>query len=179
MANVDNPHGLMPLMRQLGGGASELTPYTKAAAYAYKISRWDPVTLLAGVLNGPESGITPGTTQLIGVAAAHSAVSTLADPFMVYDSPLELFDVQEDASGAANAVAAKMGYNANLALAAGGTPTRDCSACELSGTSIATTGTLDVKILKLITDPNNAYGAWARLMVKINKHLLNPGVTAT
>ncbi len=166
-------------MRNFGGGASELSPYTKAAAYAYAIFKHDPVTQLAGVLNGPASGITPGTTNLVGVAAQNSAASTLLDPFMVYDSPLSLFDVQEDASGAANAVAAKMGYLANLTTTAGGTPTPDNSNVELSGTSINTTSSLDVKIMKLIKDPTNAYGAWARLEVMINKHLHNPLVTAT
>jgi len=179
MANIDNPHGLMPLNRNFKGGASTLSRYIKQASYAYAIFKWDPVTRLAGYLNGPASGITPGTTNLLGVAAQHSLASVLADDFEVYDQPDALFDVQEDNSGAANAVQAKIGYLGNLTTGAGGSPTRDVSGVELSGTSINTTSSLDVKLLKLVPDPSNAFGAWARFEVLINKHLLNPGVTAT
>lgn len=187
MANVDNPHGLKPLMRRFGGGASQLFPYTKAVGYAQAIFRWDPVTRLAGVLNGPASGITPGTTLYQGVAAESSLASTAAE-MNIFDHPDDLFDVQEDNSGASNVVAAKMGYNANLSTTAGGSPTRDNSNVELSGTSIAVTGTLDVRVIRLVPDGSgtalagysgNAYGAWARLEVKFNKHLMNVGVTAT
>lgn len=179
MANVDNPHGLMPTGRCLLGGAVTLGRYIKAAAYAYAIYKWDQVTVLDGYLNGPASGITPGTTQLQGVASKYSLASVLDDAFDVYDQPDAVFDVQEDNSGAANAVQAKTHYLANLTTGAGGSPTRDNSNVELSGTSINTTNTLDVKMLKLVPDPSNAFGAWARFEVKINKHLLNPGVTAT
>lgn len=185
MANIDNPHGLRPLMRRMGGGMSDLVLYHKAVAYSSAIFRWDPVTRLAGVLNGPASGITPGTTLYAGVASRYSAASTIEDTAKpggglgVIGHPDDLFDVQEDNSGAANAVLAKMGYNANLTGTAGGTPTADNSNVELSGTSIATTGTLDVRINRLVEDPTNAYGAWARLEVKFNKHLFNVGVTAT
>lgn len=180
MANVDNPHGLRPLMRTISGGAPQLNPYTKAAAYGQAVYRWDPVTQLAGVINGPASGITPGTTLYLGVSMEWSAASVLRE-LLVMDDRHAVYDVQEDNSGAANAVAAKMGYNANLTTTAGGTPTRDNSNVELSGTSIAVTGTLDVRILRLVNDATitNNYGAWARLEVVFNKHLHNVGVTAT
>lgn len=178
MANVDNPHGLMPLMRTLSGGGPQVSAYTKEVGYAQAIRRWDPVTQLAGVLNGPQSGITPGTTLYLGVALEYSPAST-AKELLVMDQADAVFDVQEDDSGAANVVAAKMGYNANLTTTAGGSPTDQTSKVELSGTSIATTATLDVRILRLLADPTNAYGAWARLEVFFNKHLRHFGVTAT
>lgn len=178
MANVNNPHGLRPLMRTHAGGQPQVEPYTKAAAYGSAIYKWDPVTLLAGVLNGPASGITPGTTRYLGVALNYSLASLLAT-MLVMDDPLALFEAQEDNSGASNAVAAKMGYNANLTTTAGATVTRDNSAVQVSGTSIATTSSLDVNILRLLNTPDNAYGAWARLELKFNKHLKNPEVTVT
>lgn len=178
MANVNNPHGLRPLMRNLAGGPVQANMYNKAAAYAYGIFKWDPVTLLAGVLNGPASGITPGTTNLLGVSLNWSPASTAAE-HLVIDAPDALFEAQGDNSGAANVVAAKMGYFANLAAAAGGGVTRDNSGSTISETSINTTNSLDVKILRLLRVPDNAYGGYARLEIKINKHLLNPGVTAT
>lgn len=178
MANVDNPHGLKPLMRSLFGGPVEAQAILKAAAYGYALYRWDPVTRLAGVLNGPASGITPATTLYQGVTLNPGAASTLTE-HQVIVNPGALFDVQEDASGAANVVLAKMGYNANLTTTAGGTPTADNSNVELSGTSIAVTGTLDMRISKLLDEIDNAYGAWARLEVRFNKHLEINGVTAT
>ena len=179
MANVNNPHGLRPLMRTMAGGAPQLEPETKAAGYAYAIYKWDPVTELAGVLNGPASGITPGTTRYLGVAMSWSAAS-LAATLLVCESPDAIFETQEDNSGAANVVAAKMGYNANLALGtAGGGVTRDNSGAQLSGTSINTTASLDVNILRLLNEIDNAYGAYGRLEIVFNKHLKNKEITVT
>ena len=177
MANVDNPHGLRPLMRTLHGGAIECEGYTKAAAYGQAIYIWDPVTLLAGVLNGPASGITPGTTRYQGVSMDSSLASTLAT-HLVMISPGALFEAQEDNTGASNVVAAKMGYNANLTTTAGDS-TRRTSKVQVSGTSINTTSSLDVNIQRLYAAPDNAYGANARLEIKFNKHLLNPEITVT
>lgn len=179
MPNVNNPHGLRPEMRGKQGGAPQTNAYTKAAAYAAAIFKWDPVTLLAGVLNGPASGITAGTTRYRGVALNWSPASTLAS-ILVIDEKDAMYEVQEDNSGAANLVAAKMGYNANLAFGtAGGGVTRDNSGVQLSGTSIATTAALDVSIDRLYTDPTNAYGAYGRVEVRFNKFLDNPEVTVT
>lgn len=178
MANVNNPHGLRPLMRNLNGGAPECEEYTKAAAYGQAIFRWDPVTLLAGVLNGPASGITPGTTRYLGISMIYSAASLLKQ-MLIMNSPDACYEAQEDNSGAANAVAAKMGYNANLTTTAGGTPTTQNSNVQISGTSINTTSSLDVNIMRLLADPTNAYGAYARLEIKFNKHLLTREITVT
>lgn len=184
MANVNNPFGLRPLMRNDQGGPSGLEPYSKESTYAYAIYRFDPVTQLAGYLNGPASGITPGTTLYRGVSVDYSAASTAqggtsANPPMgVVDSPDAVFEAQEDNSGGANVVAAKMGYNANLTTTAGDSTLKE-SNVQVSGTSIAVTGTFDVRIRRLVADPSNAYGAYARLELVFNKHLGTAGVTAT
>lgn len=178
MANVNNPHGLKPLMRTMAGGNPGCEPYTKAVGYAQAIFKWDPVTLLAGVLNGPASGITPGTTRYLGVNLAWSPASTAA-VLLIMDSPDAIFEAQEDNSGAANVVAAKMGYDANLTTTAGASVTRDNSAVQVSGTSINTTSSLDVNLLRLLNDPTNAYGAYGRLELIFNKHLKNKEITVT
>lgn len=180
MSNVNNPHGLRPLMRNWAGGAPETESLTKAAAYAYAIYKWDPVTELAGVLNGPASGITPGTTRLRGVALNWSVASTLA-AILVMISRDAMYEAQGDGSDAGLMVAASMGYNVNLNVAtvAGGGVTRDNSGVQLTETTIAVTATLDMKISQLYTDPTNAYGAYGRLEVRFNKHLDNPEVTVT
>ena len=178
MANVNNPHGLRPLMRTFGGGRPECQYFTKDVGYGQAIYIWDPVTLLAGVLNGPASGITPGTTRYLGVSMMASLASVQQSNFLVMAERDAEYEAQEDASGAANVVAAKMGYNANLTTTAGDA-TRLTSKVQVSGTSINTTSSLDVSIERLLNVPDNAYGANARLEIRFNKHLANPEVTVT
>jgi len=182
MANVNNPYGLRPLMRTTSGGNPNIFGYTKASGYGYPIYKWDPVTQLAGVLNGPASGLTAGTTYLSGVALAFSLASTAAT-ILVMDDPGALFDIQGDGSGSGSNViaAATMGYNANLNYTgtAGAGVTRDNSGVQLTESTIAVTSTLDVRILRLHNDPTNAYGVYGRVEITINKHLNSKAVTAT
>lgn len=182
MANVNNPYGLKPLMRTTAGGQPQTEPWTKAAAYSHAIYKWDPVTLLAGVLNGPASGITAGTTRYLGVALNWAAASLLTTHLIMCD-PGALFDCQGDGSGSGSNViaAATMGYKANLTTTAtaGGGVTRDNSGVSLAESTIATTSSLDVVMENLLTDPTTALGIYGRVAVKFNKHLRNPEVTAT
>ncbi len=184
MANVNNPYGLRSIARSRSGGPVDTNPYIKESTYAYAIYQGDPVTQLAGVLNGPASGITPGTTLYRGVALESSLASvgqggaSLNPAMLIIDSPEAMFEAQEDNSGGANVVQAKMGYNANLTTTAGDATLKH-SKVMVSGTSINTTGTLDVRIARLVPDPSNAYGAYGRLELWFNKHLGNFGVTAT
>ena len=177
MSNVNNPSGLRLLTRAFGGGAVQLEFFTKDVGYGYAIYAQDPVTLLAGVLNGPASGITAGTTRYLGVCLAASLASVAAS-LLIARHRDNVYECQEDASGAANAVAAKMGYLANLTTTAGDS-TLLRSKVQVSVTSIATTSSLDVKIERLVNTPGNAYGANAMLEIRFNKHLDNPEVTAT
>ncbi len=167
-------------MRRQGGGASQVEPYSKAVGYAYAIFKWDPVTQLAGVLNGPASGLTAGTTRLVGVSTGWSPASTAAT-LLILDHPFDLFEAQGDGSDASLMVAASMGYNANLNYSgtAGGGETRDNSGVQVTETTIAVTATLDVRVLRLLNEVDNAYGAYGRLELRINKHLNNAEVTAT
>lgn len=182
MANVNNPHGLKPVGRTIAGGAPQCEKYSKAVGYAQAIFKWDPVTLLAGVLNGPASGITPGTTRYLGVALNWSPASTASD-HQVMVSRDALFEVQGDGSGSGGTVisAATMGFNGNLNVAsvAGGGVTRDNSGVQLTESTIAVTATLDMKIRQLLNEIGNAYGVNGRVEVTFNKHLLNAEVTVT
>lgn len=177
MSNVNNPHGLRPLMRNSNGGRPSCEAYTKDVGYGSAIYIWDPVTELAGLLNGPASGITPGTTLYRGVAMDYSLASLQA-LMTIMDDVGAMYEAQEDNSGAANVVAGKMGYNANLTGTAGDS-TRNTSKVQVSGTSINTTNSLDVRIERLLNVPDNAYGANARLEIRFNKHLATAQVTAT
>lgn len=198
MANVNNPFGLRPQMRTQAGGMPETQGFTKAVGYAFAIYKWDPVTMLAGVLNGPASGITPGTTRYLGVALNWVPASTAAGPIqnpatapqgppdgpmLVMVDPGAMYVAQGDGSGSGGNVisAATMGYNANLNVAsvAGGGVTRDNSGVQITESTIAVTSSLDVKITQLELDPTNAYGVNGRCELRFNKHLRNPEVTVT
>lgn len=182
MANVNNPFGLKPESRTVSGGFPQCNQYSKPVAYAFACFKWDPVALVAGGNIGVPAdtapAITPGTTQYLGVALNWSPAST-ASNHQVMDDPSAIFTVQEDNSGGGNVTYAKMGYLANLAIGtAGGAVTRDNSGAQLSGTSINTTNTLDVRMERLVPSMDgNAYGAYAVVEVRFNKHLKNPGVT--
>lgn len=187
MANVNNPHGLRPLMRTQAGGGVQTEPWSKAAGYAHAIYKWDPVTALAGVLNGPASGITPGTTRLLGVVLGGAPTSgstpywtaSVAATLLVLVDPGDLFEAQGDGSG--GLVATMYGYNANLNVAsvAGAGVTRDNSGVQFVESTVAVTSTFDLKLIKLLDEPDNAIGVNARMELRINKHLRNPEVTAT
>ncbi len=184
MSNVNHPFGLKPLMRGLNGGCPTLEPYIKEVGYAYPIYRFDPVTELAGVLNGPANGITPGTTRYRGVSMDFSLASVAAGgvdtspAMLVMDAKDAVFEAQEDNSGGANVVQAKMGYQANLTTTAGDATLKQ-SKVQISGTSINTTSSLDVRLLRLVADPTNAYGAFGRIELVFNKHQGTPEITVT
>lgn len=180
MANVNNPYGLKPLMRTLEGGPPQTELWTKQATYAQAIYKWDPVTLLAGYLNGPASGMTAGTTRIFGVSM-NFAVLSVASNHLVMTSAHAVYDAQGDGSDAALMVAAKYGYNANLNYTgtAGGGVTRDNSGVQITETTVAVTSSLDVRLINLVNDSINATGAYARMELYINKHLRNAEVTAT
>ena len=175
MANTNNPHGLRPLGTSVTGAPTSIAQYQKSAANATPIYRQDVVARQSGGMIGADS-ITPGTTLLSGVSLDYGAASTLTT-HLVVTSPDALFEVQADASsGNVGIVAANCGLNANLVYAAGTTLPPRLSGTMLAVSSLATTSTLDVHVLGLYADVNNAFGPQARIEIVINKHRLAPGV---
>lgn len=179
MANVDNPYGLKPTMRSLVGGPEEAVLYTKPATYAKAIRRWDAVTLLSGGVLGVAADITPGTTKYLGVNLNYAAASVASNHLIVIN-PFALFDAQ-DSADATGIVAANQGNNINLLLTDGpptGAPTEQ-SANELDSSTLATTITLDMHLIKLVSSPDNAVGVYSRWEVMFNKHFFHGGVGVT
>jgi len=84
----------------------------------------------------------------------------------VLDDPNQLFIIQNDGTSAA----ANYGKNADVVMGTGSTTT-GVSGMELSTSTIANTAALNVKIVGLWDVPNNAVGANAVVVVKINEHL--------
>jgi hypothetical protein len=169
MPNIDNPHGLHCLGRTLSGGQLRFQSFDKAVGYATRIFPGDAVNRVAdGTI---EVSATPGTTNYSGVALNGGAASTLTS-HLVCVSPDALYEAQDEGTGVA---AADLGLLANLVLNAGVAATNK-SGHEINGATKAVTATLDVALLELLPEVGNEYGANARVVVKFNKHRMNPGV---
>ena len=83
----------------------------------------------------------------------------------VLDDPSQMFIIQNDGTSAAT----NYGSNADIVVGTGNTTT-GLSANELDTSTIATTAALNLKIIGLWDVPNNAVGANAVVVVKINEH---------
>lgn len=161
MANVDNPHGLLPVY-SMGGGPLQLEELSKAATYAVALYPGDAVARVAD--NTLQIPATPGTTRITGVNLGWGAASKATTHLVVVD-PLQVFEAQADGS----LLEADMGLNANLLYGAGDATTLK-SGHEINSATEDVTATLDVHLLKKLDLPDNAYGDYVRLEVLINKH---------
>lgn len=170
MPNLNNPHGLMPLGIQIGGGPSMIEEFAKAVGYATALFRFDAVNRVAD--GSIEASATPGTTLYTGVVLDRGAAS-LATIHHVIVSPGAIFESQCSGAGL---VAADMGLNANLILSGGGNAVTGQSGHQLDTSTLAATATLDMHLLQLFNVADNAYGAFARIEVIFNKHRMAPGV---
>jgi hypothetical protein len=166
MANRDNPHGLRPLMRTLGGGYPTVQMMQKDASEGAAIFMWDAVNREADG-NIEANSATPGTTKFSGVSLNHGAASTLTN-HVVITSPSAVFEAQDnnDTDGFTDA---DMGLNVNIELNAGSSTTK-ISGHELDESTANTTATLDLKMLQLLQVPDNAAGAWSRVEVIFANH---------
>lgn len=161
MANVNNPHGFRPLMRSISGGpgAAGIGAH-KLAGDGTALYVYDPVKMAA---NGTKTTkcVTAGTAgaAAAGVNLIFGAASTATDHIII-PVPQQLFEVQIDTISAAN-------LDQNCAMVA----TAGSSLTHISGYSangVATTSTLDLKVVGLFGSSDNALGAYARIVVKFN-----------
>lgn len=171
MANNNSPHGLKPLGFSLSGAPCIVETMTALAAYATAIFAYDAVNQVgAGAL---QASATPGTTAYSGVSLDFGPASTLRD-HIVMVTPDALYEAQDDGS-TAGITAALIGQNANLVLTAGNLAT-GISKHQINATGVAGTATLDVKLLRLLNVPDNAFGVNARVEIAFNKHRMGLGV---
>lgn len=181
MANSNAARGFVPL-REAGSGyhSGGVNMYYHAAGDATALFIGDPVikagsadgagvpscirATAAGAITGVVVGFVPdGTTDRLGYGPASTAYYVL-----VHDDPDAIFEIQEDSVGGALA-AVDVGLNADFILAAGSTYTRR-SGAMLDTSTKATTAGLPLKIVGLVLRPDNAIGANAKVLVKINNH---------
>ncbi len=185
MSNVNSPFGFQPLMVELSGAPSRTRQYGKPASDSNAIFQWDLLQKVTGGIANElapagnlvptvQSGTqgTPGTTYWIGVAINYGKASTLTY-HTVIDGPNALFRVQADST--VIATGSHIGKNANVTNNAGSTTT-GLSAMVIAGAGIATTNTLDLRLMKVSDIVPNAEGAYAIVEVTINKHELGKGI---
>jgi hypothetical protein len=164
MANQNIPHGFRPVRSNAGGvGQPKISYFTLAAANS-AIGLGDALIMSSGDVD-----IATASAALIGIAAEAKAAST-GGKIAVWADPQQEFEGQtDDGTGVATSAVLAIGKNINLVATA---PSAGKSKMELDESSAATTATLPFKIIGLYTDPQNAYGEFNRLVVKINNHVL-------
>jgi hypothetical protein len=176
LANNNNAHGLRPLGISLGGGPAFIEQFSKAVGYGTAIFQNDAVNRVAD--GSIEASATPGSSLYSGVALNYGAALTATD-HLVITSPDALFEAQDDGTtgqGVPGITAVGLGMNANLVLTAGVAATSHISKHQIAASTLDTTNTLDMHLLKLLSAPDNAYGQYARIEMVFNRHRMAPGV---
>lgn len=176
MANANTPRGLVP-MRDAGSKVDTggLETYAVLAADGTALYIGDPVVksgtadangiaaitiaAAAGPITGVVEGFVPdGVVDRAGFRAASTAAYVL-----VRTDPNTLYEIQDNTGIAA----VDVGLNANMTIAAGNANTKR-SGVTLDVATKATTATLALKIVGISPRPNNALGAFNKLLVKVN-----------
>lgn len=163
MANANSPFGFRPMMRTMAGGPGA------AAMGAHKLVGdgtalfiGDAVKLAASAVRDTQCITAAGATDLIaGVNLIYGAASTLTDHVIVPATADNIFLTQIDTAAQAN-----VSYNAALVAGAGLTGT---FISQHSANGVATTSTLNLRLVGLFRSPDNAWGAYARVEVIFNK----------
>ena len=194
LSTVAAPWGMRPVRRINGDGPIQINWYYSSAAVIIGMN--EPVATDGAHATG-ERTVTRYTagTPIVGVAVAFSPTkptggTSLAAPAAdsydykpsavslwigVIDDPTVVFSIQSDESVAV----ASYGLNCDLITAANAATPDWNSIAALDGSEVATTSTLDLKILGL-TDmtegTNTAADAYCALDVLINTHELGQGL---
>ena len=125
--------------------------------------------VVVGIINGGDMGNMNTVTRDLPVYHPASTAQYLA----IADDPNLLFAVQDDASSQATAPNLWAGKNANLVAGSGSTVT-GYSGWQMAASTVATTNTLDVKIIRPLQQADNAIGTAAntnmnaKWLVKLN-----------
>ena len=189
MANPNTPYGLRPYAYMSGA------PYNGAARTYYvpvgnatALFFGDPVQIVTNSSDGngvqtAEIATAGGGTYVLGCFAgiSNNAGSTTIPllqsqtPYLpastaayiyVTDDPFLLYAIQEDSVGGAM-VSGASGRNADLVAGSGSTVTSQ-SGWQLDSSTLQTTNTLQLRIIQMLQQADNAVGVNAKWLVKTN-----------
>ncbi len=195
MANTNIARGLIPYANIWGAKYNgSFNTYFVPAAYGTALFIGDPVDIVSasndangipavqiatvgspilgvvvGVINGGDMGSMTTITRDLPIYRPASTALYVA----VCDDPSILFEVQDDASSQATAPKLWAGKNANLVSGTGSTVT-GFSGWQLAASTVATTNTLDAKIIRPLQQADNTIGTAAntnmnaKWLVKLN-----------
>lgn len=198
MANANAPRGLVPYGTFAGGywtGAANM--YYVGSGDSNNIFVGDPVALASGstsVDGTPVATIATaaGTNKLlgamVGIVSGGSPIiavtrdlpiyrqASVATYILVSDDPGLLYWIQDDGSAQGTyAPITWAGKNASLVAGSGSTVT-GYSGWELAASTVAAGSNLQLKIMRFLNQPDNAFGTTintnmnAKWLVKINIH---------
>jgi len=180
MSNTNKPFGLRPV-RHLNGTPwnGKLNEYfctgAVGAVYPGDLVKLQGTTDANGVPQAIPG--TAGATAIgvcVGVKPTAAYINQLYRTdstdrtLLVCDDPTVIFEIQEDSDGG-NVAAASVGLNANIVATAGSTTT-EMSGHVLDSSSVNTTATLNLRILRLAKRPGNIIGNYAVWEVLLNNH---------
>lgn len=194
MANVNRPGGLKPVSYLNGApysGQARLysVPVSSAAMYI-----GDPVTLsgsadvngLAGIAIGVAGSAVIGV--VVGFIVAAPGVSlvavnidltirsiqpstTVVQYALIADDPNLIYEIQDGQTTAT--AATDIGRNTNFLIAAGATTYSDSG--TVTAATLTDSTTANLKLMGLTQRVDNAFGQYAKLLVKINNHAYGAG----
>lgn len=188
MANANAARGLVPYRRNTGepyNGAANI--YYVPAAVASQINVGDPVTYLTaaadangipsvtlasaggsnyllGAMVGIVNGGEPPVTVLQSASIYHPA--STAGYILVADDPDLLYMVQENGNMGATAP------NRNVNLVSGAGSTYGISGWQLNSSTLATTATLQMRVVRMLEQGDNVAGTNAKWLCRINLNAL-------
>ena len=188
MANANIARGLIPY-RHFDGSVynGSFNVYYVPSSYATALYIGDPVDIVSasddsigtpavqlgvvgsplvgvmiGIVDGGPDGAIVAVTQ--GLPIYHPA--STAQYIAVCDDPTVLYMVQDDASSQATAPKLWAGKNANLVSGSGSTAT-GYSGWQMAASTVATTSTLDVKIMRPLQQADNVIGTSANTNMNV------------
>lgn len=195
MANANVARGLIPYAMLWGQKYNgSFNTYFVPASYGTALYVGDPVDIVSssndangipavqiatvgspilgvvvGIINGGDMGAITAVTRDLPVYHPASTAQYLA----ICDDPAILYEIQDDASAQATAPKLFAGKNANLVSGTGSTVT-GYSGWQMAASTVATTNTLDLKIIRPLQQADNTIGTAAntnmnaKWLVKLN-----------
>jgi hypothetical protein len=185
MANVNAPNGFLFLTTRTGSLPPEVKGYYAQSTNSLAIFKQDLVYEIAGVsgfnaapIKSFADGATVGTTVPLGVSINRCTQGVQTLMSIIVDEAAE-YVAQDDGLEAGGLVATMIGKNANVDVATlqgGISPApQDYSGMMIDdGAVTAAPGTsataFEMHLLRLSPDVNNAFGVYARVVIKFMKN---------
>lgn len=201
MANTARPYGFRPLRYKNGSPWNGMaTPYYIPSADGNQYNIGDAVKTAAGgdvngicevvkITNGTDAmrGVIVGVLPIPPLSTNQQAVTLSLETenipatkskdyyILVADDPNVIFAMRDDGITPQTATTCNKNAAYTVTNPSGLTPN---SASVLETSSVATTSTLPLKLMGLVLEPNNAFGAYAQWQVIANLHELGGPATA-